>query len=413
MNCRHCRTPLHHVFVDLGSAPPSNSYLDPRAPDSAEAWYPLKAFVCENCRLVQLDEFKPHDEIFSSEYAYFSSYSPTWLEHARRYSHEMIRRLDLGPSSFVCEIASNDGYLLRNFSEAGIPCLGIEPTTNTAEAARAIGIETWTEFFGKALAGRIAKEQGRADLVIGNNVLAHVPDIGDFVEGVGVLLKPEGVATFEFPHLLKLVAGNQFDTVYHEHFSYLSLSTAGRIFESRGLRVFDVDTLETHGGSLRLHVCHATAPHRGTSRLDAVRNLETDSGMDGLPFYLGFQEAAERAKDDLLVFLIESKRNGREVAAYGAAAKGNTLLNYAGVRPDLLPYVVDASPHKQGRLLPGSRIPIVEESRLRETKPNFVLILPWNLRTEIARQLSYIGEWGGQFVTAIPSLQVFPTENAS
>lgn len=412
MKCRNCGRELAHVFIDLGSSPPSNSYLDPSDPNAGEVWYPLKVFVCDGCFLVQIDEFKSHSEIFSAHYAYFSSYSSTWLEHARRYSRSMIERLGLGGKSFVVEIASNDGYLLRNFVEARIPCLGIEPSTNTAEAARLLGVETWTEFFGQELAARIVRERGQADLVAGNNVLAHVPDIADFVEGVKTLLKPEGTATFEFPHLLNLVQDNQFDTIYHEHFSYLSLISTLEVFRNHGLRLFDVDTLPTHGGSLRIHACHEESARSATSRLDGCLALERASGMDRLDFYVGFQDKADKVKDALLSFLLDARKWGKKVVAYGAAAKGNTILNYAGIKPDLLPFAVDASPHKQGKLLPGSRIPVVAESRLREARPDFVLILPWNLRSEISRQLSYIGEWGGQFVTAIPALQVFPPEGA-
>lgn len=410
MKCRNCGRSLAHVFIDLGSSPPSNSYLDPSDPNAGEVWYPLKVFVCDGCFLVQIDEFKSHSEIFSAHYAYFSSFSSTWLEHAKRYSQSMIERLDLGADSFVVEIASNDGYLLRNFVEAKIPCLGIEPSTNTAEAARLLGVETWTEFFGQELAARIVRERGQADLVAGNNVLAHVPDIADFVEGVKTLLKPEGTATFEFPHLLNLVRDNQFDTIYHEHFSYLSAISTLAVFRNHGLRLFDVDTLPTHGGSLRVHACHEDSGRKTTSKLEECLALEKDAGMDRLDFYMGFQDKADKAKDALLSFLLDARKRGKKVAAYGAAAKGNTILNYAGIKPDLLPFVVDASPHKQGKLLPGSRIPVVSESRLRGTRPDFVLILPWNLRSEISRQLSYIGEWGGRFVTAIPALQVFPPE---
>lgn len=410
MKCRNCHHHLSHVFIDLGSSPPSNSYLDPDDPNAGEVWYPLKVYVCDRCFLVQIDEFRSHSEIFSAEYAYFSSFSRTWLEHARRYSAEMIDRSRLGPGSFVVEIASNDGYLLRNFVEAKIPCLGIEPSKNTADAARLLGIETWTEFFGRKLAERIVRERGEADLVAGNNVLAHVPNILDFVEGVRILLKRDGTATFEFPHLLNLVRENQFDTIYHEHFSYLSLLSTCAVFSKCGLRVFDVVQLPTHGGSLRLHVCHAESDRPDHPRVAEILSMERANGMGSLEFYLGFQRKADMIKNGLLSFLLDARKWGKTIGAYGAAAKGNTVLNYAGIKPDLIPYVVDASPHKQGKLLPGSRIPVVAESVLRETRPDFVLIIPWNLRGEISRQLSYIREWGGQFVTAVPSLQVFPPE---
>jgi SAM-dependent methyltransferase len=408
MICRNCGAPLEHVFLDLGSAPPSNSYLDPANPAAGEVWYPLKVFVCGSCFLVQLDEFKSHSDIFSGEYAYFSSYSSSWLAHARRYSLDMIERFHLDSSSFVVEIASNDGYLLRNFVEAGIPCLGVDPTTNTAMAARAVGVETMTEFFGSQFADRLVRERGQADLVAGNNVLAHVPDIVDFVNGVRILLKAGGIATFEHPHLLKMVTQTQFDTIYHEHFSYLSVVSMDRLFGKCGLRIFDVEELPTHGGSLRLYVCHAGAGMPESTRVGDLLQKERHAGMATIGFYTGFQEHADLVKDGLLEFLIRARRENKRVCAYGAAAKGNTILNYAGIRPDLLPFVVDASPHKQGKLLPGSRIPIFDESRLREFRPEYVLILPWNLRSEISNQLSYIQEWGGQFVTAIPRLSIFP-----
>lgn len=407
MKCRFCRHPLHSVFLDLGSAPPSNSYLDQAALQAPETWFPLKLHTCERCFLVQVDEVEHHAALFSANYAYFSSFSRTWLDHSRRYAHEATNRLGLGATSRVVEIASNDGYLLQYFLEAGIPCLGIEPTQSTAATARARGIETVTEFFGAALGQRLARERGAADLVIANNVLAHVPDLNDFVSGLSALLAPEGVLTVEFPHLMQLVAGNQFDTVYHEHFSYLSFGTVREILAAHQLRVWDVQQLGTHGGSLRVWASPAGSRRATLESVTDLLQHEERAGMRTMAYYQGFQQKADLVKNELLGFLLEQKRQGKRLAAYGAAAKGNTLLNYAGVRPDLLPYVVDASPHKQGRFLPGSRIPIVPESHLQADKPDVVLILPWNLRDEITSQLAYIRGWGGSFAVAVPALDLW------
>lgn len=409
MNCRHCATPLHahhHLFIDLGSAPPSNAFLRPEDLDLAESHFPLKVLACPKCRLVQVDEVQRHDALFDSDYVYFSSFSTSWLAHARDYVTLASRRLGLGAHSRVMEVASNDGYLLQYFAQRGVPCVGVEPTESTARAARAKGIESIGEFFGKALAQRFAAERGRCDLVIGNNVLAHVPDIDDFCAGLREVLAPDGALTLEFPHLLQLVLHSQFDTIYHEHFSYLSLGTVQRILAAQGLAVWDVEELSTHGGSLRVwaqHVAHARPVQSSVATLLA---REVAAGMDGNTFYRGLQARAETIKDALLCFLLDAKRLGRRVAAYGAAAKGNTLLNFAGVRPDLLPFVVDASPHKQGRFLPGSRIPVRAPEKLLEYRPDFVLILPWNLRDEIAAQLAPVRAWGGRFVTAVPQLEV-------
>jgi SAM-dependent methyltransferase len=410
MKCRHCATALHEtndVFIDLGAAPPSNAFL--RAADlaHAETHFPLKVLTCPVCRLVQVDEVQRHDALFSNDYVYFSSYSSSWLEHARRYVDEVSERLSLGAASLVMEVASNDGYLLQYVARRGIPCVGIEPTAGTADAARAKGIESIGEFFGREFGRRFTAERGRADLVLGNNVLAHVPDINDFVAGFREVLAPEGTVTVEFPHLMQLVQQAQFDTVYHEHFSYLSLHTVQRIFAAQGLAVWDVQALPTHGGSLRVWAQHAANPRPATLAVAAMLREEEAAGMKQPAFYRGLQARADTIKNELLAFLIDCRRTGKTVAAYGAAAKGNTLLNYAGIRPDLLPFVVDASPHKQGRFLPGSRIPVVAESHLRDVKPDVVLILPWNLRDEIAAQLAYARDWGARFVIAVPELRVW------
>ena len=404
MKCRFCAAPLHDVFLDLGTAPPSNAYLSADALAAPETWFPLKLHTCANCFLVQVDEVQDHAALFSPDYAYFSSYSSSWLAHAERYVAQVQQRLGLDSESLVVELASNDGYLLQYVAARDIPCLGIEPTAGTADVARKRGIETWGEFFGLALAKRIVETRRHADLVVANNVLAHVPDLNDFVGGITALLAPQGCATIEFPHLQQLVAERQFDTVYHEHFSYFSLHTVQRVFAAHGLRVWDVEQLPTHGGSLRIWACRIDAAHVTTSAVASTLAAEAEVGMCTMNYYRGFQAQADAVKDGLLAFLLAEKRAGRRVAGYGAAAKGNTLLNYAGVRKDLLPYVVDASPHKQGRFLPGSRIPVVSEGQLRQDRPDTVLILPWNLRTEIKTQLAYIREWNGKFFVAVPEL---------
>lgn len=406
MKCRSCETPLHDVFLDLGSAPPSNAFLRPEDLNAPEVWFPLRLYTCTACHLVQVDEVQKHDALFSSDYVYFSSYSRSWLEHAERYITFASERLDLGAGSLVMEIASNDGYLLQYVKSRSIPCIGIEPTASTATAARDRGIETIERFFSRAFAEEFATTRRKADLVVANNVLAHVPDLNDFVAGLAIVLAPEGTITIEFPHLLQLVAQHQFDTVYHEHFSYFSLHAVQRILGHHGLRVWDVEELATHGGSLRLWVCHADAAHRETAAVAGLLAKEATAGMLDMDYYRGFQHVADQVKNDFLAFLLSCKRDGKQVVGYGAAAKGNTLLNYAGVRPDLLGYVVDASPHKQGRHLPGSRIPVVAETHIHESRPDFVVILPWNLRDEITAQLAYIREWGGKLVTAVPSLVV-------
>lgn len=411
MKCRHCQTELTLPLIDLGAAPPSNAYLTGQTLHAPEKHFPLRVLVCTECWLVQTEDYAGADELFSADYAYFSSYSTTWLEHAERYVADMAQRFSLNGDSHIVEVAANDGYLLQYAKARGIPCLGIEPTTSTANAARAKGIEIVEEFFGVGLARRLAAQGRQADLVAANNVLAHVPDINDFVAGFAALLKPAGVATFEFPHLLRLVSENQFDTIYHEHYSYLSLTAVQRIFERNGLDVFDVEELPTHGGSLRVYAQRKDSGAREPGgNVAKLLEREAAAGMNGTLFYAGFQAKANKVKNDLLAFLIEAQRAGKAVAGYGAAAKGNTLLNYAGVRPDLLPYVVDRNPAKQGKFLPGCRIPIVDEARLKLTMPDYVLILPWNLRDEVVHQLGYIREWGGQFVTAVPSISVTQTK---
>ena len=406
-SCRHCGAALTRTFLDLGAAPPSNAYLGEAELRAPETTYPLRLLVCEACWLVQTEDHAGREALFTGDYAYFSSVSSSWLDHSRCYVDAMIARFGLGPESLVAEVAANDGYLLQYVRQAGIPCYGIEPTAGTAAAARSKGIDIVEAFFGRALGEDLASEGRAADLIAANNVLAHVPDIGDFVAGFAALLKPAGVATFEFPHLLRMVEGAQFDTAYHEHYSYLSLSAVRRIFAANGLVIFDVEELSTHGGSLRVFACRADGVARQASpEVARVLEAEARAGMGGPEFYQGFQRRAEAIKDDLLAFLIEARREGKGIAAYGAAAKGNTLLNFAGVRPDLLPFVVDRSPGKQGRFMPGSRIPIVGEDRLKAARPDYVLLLPWNLREELTAQLSYVRDWGGQFVTAVPELTV-------
>lgn len=406
MKCRHCGTPLNHTFLDLGFAPPSNAYLTKEDLSRPETWYPLKTKICDNCWLVQTEDYADAATLFTQDYAYFSSTSAGWLDHARRYSETMIDELALGSQSHVIEVAANDGYLLRNFVAAGIPCMGIEPTASTAAAAEHQGIPVLREFFGEAPGKRLASEGRQADLIAGNNVYAHVPDINDFTRGLKAALKPEGVITLEFPHLMRLIEQAQFDTVYHEHFSYLSLYTVNRIFTATGLRVWKVEELPTHGGSLRVFGCHAGARRETDVSVATLLKEETRRGLQQLETYLAFQPRAERIKDGLLAFLIEQKRAGRKVGAYGAAAKGNTLLNFAGIRPDLLPYVCDAAPAKQGKFLPGSHIPILSPAHLSAEVPDFVLILPWNIADEVQQQNVALRAQGVRFVTAVPELSI-------
>lgn len=405
MKCRFCENPLTHEFIDLVNSPPSNSYLRPEELNRAEVFYPLRVFVCEKCFLVQVDEFKKAGEIFDKNYAYFSSFSKTWLEHSKKYVELMVKRFGFNESSQVIEIASNDGYLLQYFKAQNIPVLGIEPTLSTAQAARQKSIETWTEFFGIKLAEKLAEKNLQADLLLGNNVLAHVPNINDFVAGLKIALKPDGIITMEFPHVLQLIENNQFDTIYHEHFSYLSLHTAQRIFLEHRLRIFDVEEIPTHGGSLRIFAGHAeNASLEITANVDKLLTKEKRFGLLSLDYYSSFQQKVARVKYDFLAFLIEQKQHGKKIAAYGAAAKGNTLLNYCGIKNDLIDFVVDVSPYKQNLFLPASHIPIVDESFIKREKPDFVIILPWNIKDEIVEQLIYIKDWNGRFVVAIPEL---------
>lgn len=407
MKCRHCHAELNVPFIDLGTAPPSNAYLNEADLHRPEKYFPLRVLVCTDCWLVQTEDFADAADLFSADYAYFSSFSTTWLRHAEHYVAAMIRRFNLGPGSLVAEIAANDGYLLQYVKLHDIPCFGVEPTHSTAEAARAKGIHIVEDFFGAKLANRLAEQGRQTDLVAANNVLAHVPDINDFVSGFASLLKPTGVATFEFPHLLNLVNKSQFDTIYHEHFSYLSLTAVTSIFERNGLMVFDVEELSTHGGSLRVFAQRRDShPYSATKSVGAMLETEHTAGITTPYYYRKVQANAELIKNDFLDFLIQAKREDKKVIAYGAAAKGNTLLNFAGVRPDLLRFVVDRNPAKQGKYMPGSRIPIVAEHRIKDECPDYVVILPWNLRTEVVAQLDYVRKWGGRFVTAVPHLEV-------
>ncbi|MDX8396329.1 MAG: class I SAM-dependent methyltransferase [Mariprofundaceae bacterium] len=406
MNCRHCGEQLQHQFLDLGFAPPSNAYLNADDLHAPELYFPLKLHVCDACWLVQTEDYARSDELFTKDYAYFSSTSSGWMRHAAAYCEMITERLHLNRDSHVIEVASNDGYLLKNFVDAGIPCLGVEPTDSTAEAAEQLGIPVLREFFGQSLAERLVDEHKQADLILGNNVYAHVPDINDFTLGLKTALKPDGTITLEFPHLLNLIQLNQFDTVYHEHYSYLSLFTVQRIFERAGLAIYDVEQRPTHGGSLRVYGCHAGADREISQTVELVLAAELAGGLRELATYKAFQPRADKVKNDLLVFLLEQHRSGERVAAYGAAAKGNTLLNYAGVKPDLLSFVCDAAAAKQGKFMPGSHIPILTPDAIAEYKPDFVVILPWNISEEVMRSNAFIRDWGGQFVTAVPELSI-------
>jgi hypothetical protein len=406
MKCRHCGTPLEHTFLDLGSAPPSNAYLSKADLSRPEKYYPLKIKVCDRCWLVQTEDYAQADELFSPDYAYFSSTSSTWVAHAKSYAEQMTQRLGLNANSLVIEVASNDGYLLKNFTAAGIPCLGIEPTASTAAAAEELGIPVLREFFGAALGKRLAAEARQADLIAGNNVYAHVPDINDFTHGLKAALKPGGTITLEFPHVMRLIEHSQFDTVYHEHFSYLSLYTVNRIFQEAGLRVWDVEELPTHGGSLRVYGCLQEDSRTTTNTVSSLLRREAEAGLQTLSPYATLQARANKVKDDLLNFLIQQKRVGKKVVAYGAAAKGNTLLNYAGVKPDLLPIVCDAAAAKQDKYMPGSHIPILSPQAIQQARPDFVLILPWNIADEVMEKNILVREWGGKFVTSIPELVI-------
>ncbi len=407
MRCRHCGGTAFIPFLDLGRAPPSNSYIDAQALSLPEKLYPLVIRTCTECWLTQTEDFADREEFFSDDYAYFSSFSKTWLDHAQAYVADMRTWFDLGPDSLVAEIAANDGYLLQYVKALGIPCYGVEPTHGTAEAARARGIDIVEAFFGREQGEKLAREGRQADLIAANNVLAHVPDINDFVAGFAALLKPAGVATFEFPHLYEMIRGNQFDTAYHEHYSYLSLLAVERIFHANGLSVFDVGTTPHHGGSLRIYACRSdVGAHQLTPAVEAMRETERRAGMDRPAFYASLQANAEAVRDGFRGFLKEARAEGLKVAAYGAAAKGNTLLNFAGVKAGDIAFVVDRNPAKQGRFMRGSHIPIVSEDRLVSYQPDRVVILPWNIEAEIRTQLSYISAWDGRFVTAVPNLKI-------
>ena len=407
MQCRFCKTELKHVFIDLINSPASNSFLKEEQLNEPEIFYPLKVYTCNKCFLVQIEEFKESSTIFNNEYVYFSSYSSSWLAHAKRYTEMMINRFGFSSGSQIIEIASNDGYLLQYFKEKKIPVLGIEPTENTAVVAIEKGIETTVDFFGVRLGNQLAAQNRKADLLLGNNVLAHVPDIVDFVNGIRIALKDNGVVTMEFPHLMQLIDNNQFDTIYHEHFSYLSFYTVKQIFESSGLELFDVEEIPTHGGSLRIYAKHKKDDSKSISKnVDGLLQKEVGRGINSLDYYKNFQPKALKVKLDFIDFLIKQKKAGKKVAAYGAAAKGNTLLNYCGIKNDLIEFVVDANPNKQNKFLPASHIPVVKEEYLKNQKPDFIIIFPWNIKDEIIKQLNYIKNWGGRFVVPIPALEV-------
>ena len=407
MKCRHCNLILKLILLDLGSSPPSNAYLTNRTLTEPEKWFPLRVLICENCFLVQTEDFAKASELFDANYSYFSGFSTSWLEHSQRYVADMVTRFKLMSTSHVVEVASNDGYLLQYFMASNIPCTGVEPTASTAAAAKAKNIPVVEEFFGVRLATELAFQGKQSDLIVANNVLAHVPDINDFVAGFSILLKPLGVATFEFHHLLRLIKENQFDTIYHEHYSYLSLNAVERIFSVNGLSVFDVEEHSTHGGSLRVFAQRSDSGQQArNARVDKMLQCEAKLGMLKPDFYKSFQSKTDKIKNDFLGFLLEARRQGKTVAAYGAAAKGNTLLNYAGIRPDLISFVVDRNPAKQNKFMSGSRIPIVDELRLKQEKPDYVVILPWNLKEELMLQLEYVKSWGGNFVTAVPMTRI-------
>ncbi len=404
--CRFCGTPLQHVFIDLGMSPMANLLLKPHQLNDMEPFYPLRAFVCEQCFLVQLEQFESPDHIFS-DYTYFSSFSDLFLQHAKDYVDMAMDRFKLGPDSYVVEIASNDGYLLQNFVKRGVPVLGIEPAKNVAEVADKKGVPSLVKFFGVETARELVAKGRRPDLLIGNNVLAHVPDLNDFVGGLKVFLGPNGVITMEFPHLMRLMALNQFDTVYHEHFSYFSLTTVAQIFSKHGLTLFDVEEISTHGGSLRIYARHdGDSSKPVTERLTALRTKEAREGFVTLDHYLSFSEGVNERKYELLNFLIKSKREGKKVVAYGAAAKATTLLNYCGIRMDLIEYIVDRSPYKQRKCLPGVHIPIHDPERVKADKPDYVMILAWNVKDEVMEQMAYVRDWGGKFVVAMPKITV-------
>ena len=405
--CRFCDSPLKHSFLDLGMSPLANSYLDAQQADGKELFFPLHAYVCNNCLLVQLPAHRSSEDIFS-DYAYFSSYSDSWLKHAKAYTDQMVEMYGFHADSQVVEIASNDGYLLQYFVEKGIPALGIEPAGNVAEAAIKAGIPTLINFFGEKTALELAEEGKNADLLIGNNVLAHVPDLNDFVKGMKILLKPTGIITMEFPHLMRLMEESQFDTIYHEHFSYFSFISVNRVFKKHGLKIFDVEELPTHGGSLRIHASHIENQARSTGRrAEELLQRECNAEYDRLDHYLTFAAKVNETNRQILSFLVDQKGQGKSLVGYGAPAKGNTLLNYCGIRTDFIDYTVDRSPHKQNHFLPGTHIPIYHPNKIKETRPDYVVILPWNLKDEIIEQMAFIREWGGQFVTFIPEVKTY------
>ncbi|NJL10905.1 MAG: class I SAM-dependent methyltransferase [Calothrix sp. SM1_7_51] len=407
--CRFNGQPLRHTFVDLGMSPLANAYLTSERLNQAEKFYPLHAYVSEDTLLVQLEQFETPDNIFS-DYAYFSSYSESWLKHAKSYCNMIANRLDLNNQSQVIEIASNDGYLLQNFLEKGIPVLGIEPAANIAQFAEKKGIPSLVRFFGVQTAKELVMQGTQADLLIGNNVLAHVPELNDFIAGMEIILKPNGVLTMEFPHILQLIKHNQFDTIYHEHFSYFSFLTVEKIFAAHNLMLFDVEELPTHGGSLRIYAKHNYAENNPISQsVNRLKAKETDAGLHRLETYINFAQKVQATKHKLLSFMLMAKESGKSLVGYGAPAKGNTLLNYCGIGKDFIDYTVDLNPHKQGLFLPGTHIPIHSPEKIRETKPDYVVILPWNLKEEIMEQMAFISEWGGQFVVPIPEVQVYPS----
>jgi 2-polyprenyl-3-methyl-5-hydroxy-6-metoxy-1,4-benzoquinol methylase len=407
MKCRHCSYDLQHTFVDLSSSPPSNAYLTKKTINEPEKWYPLKVLVCDKCWLVQTEDFVGASEMFSEDYAYFSSFSSTWLKHAEDYVENITSRFSINSESLVVEIAANDGYLLQYVKDKGIPCYGIEPTHSTAEAARNKGIEIIEDFFSVKKANELLRDGRQSDLIISNNVLAHVPDINDFVKGISILLKPNGIATFEFPHLLNLVELNQFDTIYHEHYSYLSLTAVQKIFKANGLLIFDIEELSTHGGSLRIYAQRSDLGlHIKSKAVITLKKKEDKLGMSDINFYKGFQRRIEKVKIEFLKFALQVKTEGKQIVGYGAAAKGNTMMNFSGVREDIVSYVVDKSPAKKGKFMPGSRVPIVDIKNILLTKPDYIIIFPWNLKDEIILQLEFIKEWGGEFVILIPELKI-------
>ncbi len=407
MKCRACKNDLNISFVKLGTSPPSNSYLIKENLKTPEKWFPLSVNVCSNCWLAQTEDFNEADELFDENYAYFSSFSSSWLKHAEKFSNYAIKKFNLNSNSKVIEIAANDGYLLQYFKNKKVPCLGIEPTKSTANAAREKGIEILEEFFSVKLARKLSNEGKHSDLMIANNVLAHVPDINDFVSGFEELLNPQGIASFEFPHLMNLVKFNQFDTIYHEHFSYLSLSAVNIIFSNNGLQIFDVEEISTHGGSLRIFAQKKkTGIYKTNENFNKLLNLEEKLGMTNKAFYEGFQNKVDKIKNDFLSLLIKIKSQNKTVIGYGAAAKGNTIINYSGVKEDLIKFIVDKNPNKQNKFMPGSRIPILPEASIKELQPDFIIIFPWNLKKEIEAQLSYTKEWGCQFITLIPKVNL-------